>query len=285
MDRDTPDDPFEDLFEPFELDEGPPPGVEPPPVVQRREITQPVTRRRTAAISCPSCAASNPPSNRHCEACGARIQASPLPVAPPPALKMTPGGRTLGVLLGVLVVVFIFSRFIGGDGADPATTSTAAPTSTTLNVPLSLITPTTADANSVLTASLGADNLIDDDRLKEWQSNGDRGVDVELTFTWATPVAISEIRIQNVVDDTRFKRNYRIQEFTITVDDITLETSGRLDNTNDQQRIAIATLKTTRLTLRVISTYPGEIVAGNNPFNELVVAEIEFFGREVTPTQ
>ena len=30
---------------------------------------------------------------------------------------------------------------------------------------------------------------------------------------------------------------------------------------------------------------PAEIVAGNNPFNELVVAEIEFFGREVTPTQ
>ncbi len=285
MDRDTPNDPFEDLFEPFELDEGPPPGVEPPPPVARREVYQQssATRQPASAISCPSCAASNPSTNRHCESCGARIQSSPLPVAPPPAARMTPGGRALGVLLGVLVVVFVISQFIGGGDPAATTTTVAATSPTTQPLTLSLIQPAGAVASSELPGDYGAANLIDGDRTEEWQSAGDEGVGAELTFTWTDPVAISEIRIYNIVDETRFKRNFRIKEFSITVDDIALETSGTLTNSNDEQRISIATLKTTELKLKVLSTYPAEAVGTASPFNEIAIAEIEFYGRVATP--
>ncbi len=285
MDRDTPNDPFEDLFEPFELDEGPPPGVEPPPPVARREVYQqsPAARQPMSAVSCPSCAASNPSTNRHCESCGARIQSSPLPVAPPPAARMTPGGRALGVLLGVLLVVFVISQLIGGGDPAATTTTVAATSSTTQPLTLSLIQPDGAVASSELPGNYGATNLIDGDRTEEWQSAGDEGVGAELTFTWADPVAISEIRIYNIVDETRFKRNFRIKEFSITVDDIALETSGTLTNSNDEQRISIATLKTTELKLKVLSTYPAEAVGTAPAFNEIAIAEIEFYGRVATP--
>ncbi|VAW05801.1 hypothetical protein MNBD_ACTINO02-694 [hydrothermal vent metagenome] len=285
MDRDTPNDPFEDLFEPFELDEGPPPGVEPPPPVARREVQHqsPATRQPPSTVSCPSCAASNPSTNRHCESCGARIQSSPLPVAPPPAARMTPGGRALGVLLGVLVVVFIGSRFIGGGDPAAATTTTSSTSSTTQPLTLSLIQPATATASSELPGDFGASNLIDGDRTREWQSAGDEGVGAEITFVWTDPVAISEIRIYNIVDETRFKRNFRIKDFSITVNDIALETSGTLTNTNDEQRISIATLKTTELKLKVLSTYPAEAVGTATPYNEIAIAEVEFYGRVATP--
>jgi hypothetical protein len=285
VDRDTPNDPFEDLFEPFELDEGPPAGVEPPPPVARREVQQqiPATRQPLSTVSCPSCAASNPSTNRHCESCGARIQSSPLPVAPPPAAKMTPGGRALGVLLGVLVVVFVISQLIGGDDSADTTTTTATTSSTTQPLTLSLIQPGAAVASSELPGDFGADNLIDGDRTEEWQSAGDEGVGAEITFTWTEPVAISEIRIYNIVDETRFKRNFRIKDFSITVNDIALETSGSLMNTNDEQRISIATLKTTELKLKVLSTYPAEAVGTATPFNEIAIAEVEFYGRVATP--
>ena len=55
-----------------------------------------------------------------------------------------------------------------------------------------------------------------------------------LTFTFSDPVSITEIELQNLLDDEGFKRNYKIQGYLITTDDLSVEFSGRLDNVNDR---------------------------------------------------
>ena len=70
-------------------------------------------------------------------------------------------------------------------------------------------------------------------------------------FTFPEPVRITEIELQNLFDEERFKKNYKIQGYLITTDDLTIEISGRLANTNDAQRIPIASLGTTELLIEV----------------------------------
>ena len=76
MDNDNKDG-FDDLFEPFELDEKPPEGAPEPAA----ETPAPLVDD-APMVACPSCGTANPAHNRHCESCGARIAQGPLPVAP-----------------------------------------------------------------------------------------------------------------------------------------------------------------------------------------------------------
>ena len=273
-------DPFDDLFEPFELessniedlpDDAPLPARAPRPQQQAEAA-------RT--IDCPSCGTANPAHNRHCEECGARIGQSPLPMAPPPMIRATPGGRALGVLAAVVLVValvsVLFNAFRGG-GDDPEATSTSTSTTTAVVEAIEL-RPTEATASTELNANFGAENLIDNDPETSWNDKSLRGQDATLTFRFAQPVQISYIEIQNVQDDERFARNYRVRGYAIGVDDLAIELTGRLEDTNEPQQIKIASLETTRLELRVTSTYPAQSADGQPPFNELAVEDIRFFG-------
>ena len=81
-------------------------------------------------MPCPSCGTLNPPFNRHCDSCGARLSQAPLPVAPQPMLRTTAGARALMVLAGVILTVALLALAVnvfrnGGDGtAESTTTST-----------------------------------------------------------------------------------------------------------------------------------------------------------------
>ena len=135
MDNDRKDGPesFDDLFEPFNLESGPPATGERP----RRGSGQP-SREQAAvpgpgyALPCPSCGAPNPPDNRHCESCGARIGQAGMPVAPQPMLRTTAGARALmvlaGVILSVAVLALVVNVFKGG-GENTADTTTTTTTS------------------------------------------------------------------------------------------------------------------------------------------------------------
>ena len=81
-------------------------------------------------------------------------------------------------------------------------------------------------------------------------------------------------------DDDRFKKNYKIQGYLITTNDLTIEISGRLTNTNDPQRVPIASLGTTELLIEVKSTYPAEPAGDRPPFNELALQAVRFFGSQ-----
>lgn len=286
MDQDKPD--FDDLFEPFELGETPPepettrrrPPPPPPPTEPREKTTQThAVSPDVPTVACPSCGSGNPDFNRHCEQCGARLSQEPLPVAPAPNLRTSPGGRALGVLGAVVLLValaaLIFNVFSGGE--DVAESSTTTSSVTTIPVAAVELFPVSVEASSYLNGH-DPEHLLDGDDETDWNDDGARGVDAWLTFSFSQPVRITEIELQNLFDDDRFKKNYKIQGYLITTDDLTIEISGRLANTNDPQRVPIASIGSTELTIAVKSTYPAEPAGDRPPFNELALQSVRFFG-------
>ena len=305
MDQDRPGDDFEVDFEPFQL--GDPPPEEYPPSRQDAvpteshssppappEHTHPApapaqraaartTRATTTAVSaCPSCGAQNPEYNRHCEQCGAKLSQDPLPVAPAPTSRTSAGARALGVLAAVVLLValvaLIFNVF-RGNGETAAEDDAATTTSATAPVAAVELFASSVAASSEIDGH-EASNLIDGDSETDWNDEGLRGKDAWLEFSFAQPVQLTEIELQNLTEDERFKRNYKIQGYVVTVDDMEIEIPGRLENTNDPQRIPIASLGTSNLTIRVTSTYTAEPAGDKPPFNELALQGIRFFGIE-----
>lgn len=276
-------DPFDDLFEPFELDDGPPPpGSVPPPQPRAAKGDEQIPVEQ---VACPSCGAFNPAYNRHCEQCGARLTKEPLPVAPAPMVRATPGGRALSVLAAAVLVVALIALLVnvfrGGGGEETTTTTTSTTTTTLAN--LGQITPTEVDASSFIAASYSASKLIDGDFNTEWQAAHGEGL--TLTFRWAQPVQIKYLEIYNIQDETRFKRNYRINGYKITVDDLPgVENRQTLkDEAGGPQQIDIASIETTTLTLEILSDYPSQAVGGEVAFGEIAVAEIQFYGTQANP--
>ncbi|NNC75235.1 MAG: hypothetical protein HKN93_06955 [Acidimicrobiia bacterium] len=266
---------FDDLFEPFGLDEEPDTPVSAP---------APAPQGQSSSVVCPSCGTHNPGSNRHCEACGARLETGPLPVAPPPLIRATPGARALGVLAAVVLVVALFafvwsvlrddgsSDVVAGNG-DNGTTETSVTTPTQVEELL----PSVVSASSQYD-NFPADNLIDGDATTYWNDKGLRGREAEITFRFFQPVQIVEIDLLNIAEAEKFTRNYRIKGYQIVSDDLQVPISGTLEDVADPTAIRIASLETTELTLRVTSTHPATSYEGQPPFNELAVAEIQFFG-------
>lgn len=274
-------DPFDDLFEPFELEDGPPPpGTEPAPPPPQKESPSTASAPVEQA-PCPSCGAYNPAYNRHCEQCGARLTKEPLPVAPAPMVRSTPGGRALSVLAAAVLVValiaLIVNVFRGGDDAAPTTTVADATTSTIIE--LAEITPTQATASDSISVGFGDSNLIDGDLESEWQVNQST-TPLTLEFRFAQPVQVRYIEVFNITDQDRFLRNYRINGYKITTDDLPgVENRNTLkDLAGGGQRIDIASVETTTLTIEILSNYPSQAVGGQPAFEELVVAEVKFWG-------
>ncbi len=276
-------DPFDDLFEPFELEDGPPPpGSEPPaaPPPPQPDQAPPQATAPVEQAACPSCGAFNPAYNRHCEQCGARLTKEPLPVAPAPMVRATPGGRALSVLAAAVLVVALIALLVnvfrGGDDTAEATTTTS--TTTTVAPTVVPITPTSVRASAQLAEAYADSNLIDDDLQTEWQAN--HADTLTIDFTFAQPVQIEYIQIYNIEDQNRFLRNYRIQGYKITTDDLPgVENRNTLkDQAGGPQRIDIASIGTTTLTLEVLSNYASQALGGEIAFNELVVAEVKFWG-------
>lgn len=281
-----PNDPFDDLFEPFGLGQQPNEEQVPrrttqeTPQVAPSEPLQPQTDG--TAVYCAACGNPNDPSNRHCELCGARLIRSQTPVAPQPMLRTTAGARALVVLSSIVLAVAVLAllmNLFGGGGDDPTASSTSTSTSLA-TVPIGELTPIRVDCTSELTAyPCGA--LIDDDPTNRWNATPDEGiVGAELTFFFSPPVQITEIFFTNVSDEESFTRNSRIRGIEIEIDDLAQTTIEELDDSNEEpQRIQIRSLRTSSVTMTITSAYPGASFEGNEPYLELALQEIQFFGR------
>ncbi len=273
-------DPFDDLFEPFELEDGPPPpGSEPPPPPPTQQ-KPPQASAPVEQAACPSCGAFNPAYNRHCEQCGARLTKEPLPVAPAPMVRATPGGRALSVLAAAVLVVALIALLVnvfrGGD--DEATSTTTTSTTTTAVPSVIQFTPTDVIASSAIAESYSDSNLIDGSLETEWQATASDDLTIE--FRFAQPVQIEYLEVYNITDQNRFLRNYRIEGYNITVDDLPGVTYRNTlkDQAGGPQRIEIASIETTSLTLDILSSFASQPLGGEIAFRELVVAEIKFYG-------
>lgn len=280
---------FDDLFEPFDLDEPPEPeplSAPPPPPPPRPRMEEPAAVPET---TCPSCGASNPATLRHCEECGARLAQGPLPVAAQPLIRNTAGARALIVLAAVVAVVALAALLWGviRDDGETSPDDTAAGDGTTTSVTQAaptdeavLLRATEVRASSQLSA-YPATNLIDDDPSTEWQDNAQRGVGAALEFLFEPGVALERIEIVGLPDPVRFKRNFRVNGYRLRIDDLPEPIVGSLADTQEVQTIEIETDNSTSVRLEVTSTYPAEAVGPQQPFNELAIQEIRFYGRPV----
>lgn len=310
MQGDDRNDQFDELFEPFELSGAPaPPSAPvsdsptgeqlapppPPPLtpsgasdttgelsISQQHVT---TSDQGPAVSCPSCGAQNPSYNHHCERCGSRLSSDPMPIAPAPPSRTSAGGRALGVLAAVVLLVALVAlmmNIFGGDGGTdivgPETTSSST-SSTVVTAPVELI-PTSVTASSEFSDAFSPNNLIDGNPETRWNDNSLRGVGAWLEFTFAEPVQITEMVFQNVEDDESFKRNYKIQGYQIEVNDLNVPISGRLLNSNEPQRVKIASVGTFTLRVAVTTTHLAEPVGQAPPFTELALQGVQFFGYE-----
>ena len=289
-------DQFDDLFEPFELSDPPATASETTPPPSSAPVDEPSadpaatgaheTAESVAVdqVQCPACGATNPSYNHHCERCGSRLSTDPMPIAPAPAARTSAGGRALGVLAAVVLVVALIALMVNifrsGDAEVAGPETSSSTTTTTQPVIVSEIIPTSVTASSQLSDRFGPENLIDGDPETRWNDKSARGVDAWLEFTFATPVQITEMEFQNVSDDTKFRQNYKIQGYTITVNDLNVPIRGRLVNSNEPQRVRIASLETFTLRVDVSTTYPAQPVGDQPPFDELALEDVRFFGVE-----
>lgn len=255
------------------------------------------TPQPPAMITCPSCGAAQPATNLHCEQCGARLSKAELPVAPRPLANVTAGTRALTVILAVLagVVILALGFQIFGSDDEPAAGDTAntaedgsgdpatdGATSTTL-LELQPIRPITIECSTQFNdSSLACSNLIDGDENTIWNDNALEGVGAIFVVTFSQPVALEQVTFTNVVEDDRFRKNWRIDGVQIIANDLSgLPLVGSLPNENTRDHVVqTRTLGTTELTINVVSTYPSESVGGT-AFDELALAEIAFWGRLV----
>lgn len=267
--------PFDDLFDPVA---GEP--TAPPPAAQ------------VPMVPCPSCGTMNAANSRHCISCGARVAQGPLPMAPQPLVRSTAGSRALIVTAAVIAVVIVIALFYNAfvsDDESSATTAadgTATTTSTVAGEGGGVVTETVElTANRVVPSAqlsgFPADNLIDSDPLTMWQV-GQEGQGATLTFFFPEPVALERIEFKNISDETKFRQNFRARGLTISPDDTTRPTIVELADTRDIQPVAIQTSLTKTVRIAVTSTYPAEAVGDQQPFKELAIEDISFFGSVVT---
>ena len=133
-------------------------------------------------------------------------------------------------------------------------------------------------ASSSFNEELGPENLIDGDPATYWNDASQHGDNAELVFEFFGPVAIDHVVLQNVLEEAPFKRNFRIRGYEITTDDLDAPVIGELSDSNEPQTVEVDSQETTRLVIRVTSTYPAESVDGQVPFEELALAEVVVMG-------
>jgi hypothetical protein len=179
-----------------------------------------------------------------------------------------------GVILTVAVLALIVNVFRGGSTTTAETTTT---TTTSVPVEIEQLNPVSTRCSSQL-AAFPCTALTDSDPDNRWNAT-EGGVGAELTFLFSPPVQITELFIDNVQDEERFRRNARAKGLEITTDDIVQSIIIELDDTNAPQKVQIGSIRTSSLSITITSAYPGQTFEGKEPFTELAMQQITFYGR------
>jgi hypothetical protein len=277
---------FDDLFEPFGLEDEP---EQPDGPRRSSHKTVPIrsdgglaaTTAETSGLLCPSCGLQNHAGNRHCDSCGARLVGGQMPVAPQPMLRTTAGARALivlaGVVLAVALLALIFSVFRGESAAPTITQPTDAAPVTGPIVPLQ---PIRVECTTEL-PEFPCSALADGNPETSWNAT-DGGVGTVITFYFSPPVQITEMQIDNLADEGRFLRNARMRGIEVRISDRPQSQIETLNDTRETQQVRLSSIRTSRVDIEIASAYPGQVFGGQEAFNELAVQAITFYGR-VTP--
>ncbi len=238
-------------------------------------------------VSCPSCGASNPTSNRHCQECGARLRQGPLPTAPRPAVQATAGVRAAlaisALLFGVVVIAILFNIF-NGDETPTSTTAVASSTTSPTSADLAPIEVLSVTCVPPGIGSFICENLISGSDA-EYQVNFEEiaeGENVVIRLTFVQGMTITRIDWSNIADPVRFKQNYRAHGIVINAEEALTPVVFQLDDTPGTTEIPFAAIDADWIEITIESAYNAEVVDGNN-FTELAIDGITVIGRPTAP--
>jgi hypothetical protein len=267
-------------YEEFELGSRPPEEVTP----TASKAPTPTTLKN---LACPSCGASNPSNNRHCQECGARLLQGSLPTAPRPAVQATAGVRAAlaisGLLFAVILVALLFNVFNGSSTASTTTVIAA----TTTSPPSGELAPADVISTSCDPIGIGSfvcDNLVsgtDEEFQTNWEDLQAAGTGVKIRITFRTPMVVTEIQWKNIADPTRFKQNYRARGLVITAKNNPTAYPKELEDLPGMQSFAFAAVNATSIDIEIASAWLAEVVDGNS-FRDLAINEITIIGRPYT---
>ncbi len=256
----------------------------PPPIDEDGVPRQP---RDLAGIHCPSCGASNPVNNRHCQECGARLSQAALPTAPRPAVQATAGVRAAlaisGLLFAVVLIALLFNVFSGETTSSSTTLAATTSTSPTVGQ-LGPIAVISTDCQPDGLGSFVCDNLVsgsDGEYQVNWEDQIAAGQGLKIRLTFRQPMTVQEIQWSNIEDATRFKQNYRARGIVITAQNNPAAYPKELDDLPGTQSFAFAAVNAKWIEIDVESAWQAQVVDGN-VFRELAINEIKLIGRPYT---
>ena len=263
-------------YEEFSLESGPPPSD---PVRRPVQVA-------SQTVSCPSCGAPNPDTNRHCEECGARLSQGTLPVAPRPAVQATAGVRAAmaisALLFGVVLIALLFNIFAGGDEdpddlANETTTSSTTTTVARVPEPINILS---ADCSISGLSGFECRNLIDGEREYQinWEALGEEDT-VTIDLIFPEPMVVTGFVWENLpADSDRFYQNYRARSISLSTDGANaLPLAHELDDQPGRQAVEYVSMRTLSLTIEINTVYLPEERNGR-VFTELAIAGIEVVG-------
>ena len=275
-------------YEEFSLDSEPP-DQPPDPEEPHEHVAVPPPSRSGADITCPSCGADNPPGNRHCQECGARLDQSPLPTAPRPAVQATAGVRAAlaisGLLFVVIVIALLFNVFGGGGTASNTTIGATTTTAPVITEPAVVdILDQQCDPDGL--GSFTCINLTSGTEAEyqvNWEEIQDAEGNIVIKLFFRQPMIVTRIDWSNIEDPTRYRRNYRARGLTIDAQGSLTEVPHELEDTPGLQNINYAAVNANWIEITVQSAYQAEII-DDNIFRELAIAEITVWGRPANPS-
>ncbi len=269
-------------YEEFSLDQ-PPPDVHAADEAYEHDSDAP--QRTGSGTTCPSCGAANPPGNRHCQECGARLDQSPLPTAPRPAVQATAGVRAAVAISGLLFVVIIVALLFNVFSDEPVAGDTTLAESTTTTPP-AIIEP---DVIEILApecepeglSSFTCQNLVsgtDAEYQVNWEELQLNEEKIVIKLLFRVPMIVTRIDWRNIEDVTRFKTNFRARGLTIDSPGSLTPIVHELEDTPGTQTINYAAVDANSVEITIQSAYLAETV-DSNVFRELAIDEIVVWGR------
>lgn len=274
-------------YEEFSLE--PEPAGEPEPSQEDDEHVESAPVHTGDEITCPSCGAGNPPGNRHCQECGARINQDPLPTAPRPAVQATAGVRAAlaisGLLVVVIVIALLFNVFGGGASASDTTIGATTTTEAVITTP-ALIDILDQQCDPEGLGALTCINLTsgtDAEYQVNWEDVQAEEGNIVIKLFFRQPMIVTRIDWGNIEDPTRYRRNYRARGMTIDAQGSLTEVPHELDDTPGTQTINYAAVNANWIEITVQSAYQAEII-DENTFRELAIREITVWGRPSNPS-
>ena len=244
-------------------------------------------RTRIPQLKCSNCKALNPPSVKYCNDCG-QLLIKPLSsygATSLPTRKEVPGIRAVFFLAVVIPLIAAASYYYNQNIAEEVIEevqivqqSTTSSTSTTVKSNLQIQFPFSCSSSSTYGEGWTCESLYDREPTS-WQDKGLECQDATLEFLFAKEIYIEFLTFENLDDTKSFTRNFKARDILITSDESEFSVEKELENQNSSTQWIDLNTTTTKISIQILSAYPGEELNGAPAFTECAIQEITFYGR------